>query len=188
MVEVIQGCQYPSVSATLISSLKDEINGAWPAGKDEKTKTTTSSPFLEKVALDCVLGPLHKMENLQEACAKKEYLEANSEVVLASVNALRFVVLREQRDMRYLMLDKDQAARVSKATLPGVKVCVRSMLADRKQTRAPTRMMLMTGCVARPAPSESGDLEEGWESQILMNLLAIDSVLNRLEEIIETYC
>lgn len=176
MAEVIGSCEYPSVKATLLVSLKDEVAAAWPSTAGE---AGGDSPFLGRAALDCILGPLHQIERLPSAGEKKDCLEESSEVVVASLNALRFWLLKEKAEggHKTRVLDEEVVKRLYSMTLPAVRETAELARKDRQRPRGfMSPVMNCNFC----APGDE------WKQQIMMNLQAVGMVTQRLNELLQS--
>ncbi|QDZ18915.1 hypothetical protein HOP50_02g14210 [Chloropicon primus] len=178
MAGIIESCQYPSISATLMVGMKDEVAAVWPT----KERPESDSAFLGPAALGSILGPLYSTERITDLGQRKDYLDEKSEVVVASLNALRFVLLKEQNQgaSKAVMLSKDCAKRLLVETLPCIRGVVQTALREQQKPGAPEF-----------GPNRYGRFKctigDDWQSQKLMNLHAIEMVMARLDDILEGY-
>lgn len=204
MKRIAEHCEYPGVRATLISAMKDEVASAWPKAEG----AGHLSPFLSEEAVSCVLGPLEDLHRLGDEAAKKDSMVENAEVLLASMNALRFILIRQQKDQADAsVLDASRLKTLSQEMLPSIRESIQAKLKDMGWRGVPPSggglpgLGVMGGgglgglggggpqwgCIMGQDPSlcgTTGSAQEEWEKQMLLNVRAMDTVCERLSEIL----
>ena len=192
MVRWIDECDIPPVRATAITMLKDEMAGAWDA-----QAAVLASPFLSRAAIDCVLEPLLRVEDLRkDEDAVKLYMEASSDCMLSAMNTLRFLILRARSTglgggaLSAATLERLRGRTlglIMAAAVNTVAAKHRKLMLQRWQpvSRGSTNWTCAFGC---PPTASGGCQHAGMDPQehrVLLNLMALEEVAKRLRELCE---
>jgi hypothetical protein len=189
--ELIGSCEYPSVRATLLQAMKDEVAAAWPSqeGIDRE------SPFLGRPGITCLLGPLYTIRKEMKLRERKDYLDDHGDEVLASMNALRFLLIKEQNQKEKkpvtFILDPESLDSLTRDILPATEEAVQSIL---NEPGSDMFKFFSGACGAPSGPTNAGGSnggggggcgsEQDMGQRSFMNTIAMESVISRVKEIL----
>uniref|UniRef100_A0A7S2YYU8 Uncharacterized protein n=1 Tax=Chloropicon laureae TaxID=464258 RepID=A0A7S2YYU8_9CHLO len=163
MMARVEACQYPSIRASLLSAMKEEMaqalrRGGSHGGKSEST-TDKESPFLAGPAIRCMLSAL--------ALPAADLLE-ESDAVLASLNILRYLLLVGARGQGPGLIRPGHLRELRSRTVPSIEAFLRDFQSQREEQDK--------------AGGGMGEGDEEWSKHLLMNTLQMEHVLSLVKE------
>ena len=194
LARLLETCEYPSIRSSLLSAMKDEVAAAW----SEKSRTGRESSFLSRPAISCLLGPLYHLEEMSAPQEKSEYFLENSDAVLASLNALRYLLLREHKEDQpfTFLLDPEHLSTLLVKVIPCIENLVGGALEEHRAANKCFKYSEGKAWVGGESSRSSGicstglctcSIEDEWGKRVFMNILAIENVTNRNKEILQDY-